>query len=134
MIEAEGAKLTALCDGQDWTAVAGEVEAAVDKRKARAITNLETAQKKVVSYTGVTASKDDGEVEGVWKAVAIYGDTDFAKNYLSGWKFDGTSAAKGSNAGFMIELARALDKAREKAAELWEEAKKELKILEDEKV
>jgi len=132
-IEAEGAKLTALCDAQDWTAVAGEVETAVNKRKTRAITNLETAQKKVVSYTGVVASKADGEVEGVWKAVAIYGDTGFAKNYLVGWKFDGTSAAKGSNAGFMMELAKALDAAREKAAKLWEEAKEALQALEEEK-
>lgn len=132
-IEAEGAKLTALCTSQDWSAVSGEVEAAVNKRKTRAIANLENAQKKVVSYTGVTASKDDGEVEGVWKAVAIYGDTDFAKNYLSGWKFDGTSAAKGSNAGFMIELARALNTARENAAKLWEQAKKDLAALEEEK-
>jgi len=68
------------------------------------------------------------------KGVAIFGETDFAKNYLSGWKFDGTSAAKGSNAGFMIELAKALDAAREKAAALWEEAKKQLATLEEEKV
>lgn len=133
-IEADGSKLTALCDGQDWSAVAGEVDAAVKTRKQRAITNLEQAQQKVVSYTGVTANKADGEVEGVWKAVAIFGDTGFAKNYLSGWKFDGSATAKGSNAGFMIELARALDTARENARKLWEEAKAQLAILEEEKV
>lgn len=132
-IEAGGAKLTAICDSQDWNSVSGEVTAAVNKRKQRAITNLENVQKKVVSYTGVTASKADGEVEGVWKAVAIYGDTDFATNYLSGWKFDGTAQAKGSNAGFMIELVKALDDARVAAAKKWDEAKQELAILEAEK-
>lgn len=131
-IEADGAKLPALCESQDWSVVAGEVVTAVSTRQQRAIKNLEDAQKKVVSYSGATASKSDGEVEGVWKAVAIFGNTDFAKSYLSGWKFDGTTA-KGTTAGFMMELAKALDSAREKAAKLFEEAKKELKTLEDEK-
>lgn len=133
-IEADGAKLTSICSSQDWNAVSGEVTAAVNKRKLRAISNLEQVQEKTKSYTGVTASKADGEVEGVWKAVAIFGDTNFAKNYLSGWRFDGTNAAKGSNAGFMIELARALDTAREAARKLWEEAKEALAALEEEKV
>lgn len=133
-IEADGSKLPAICNGQDWGAVSGEIDAAVTTRKTRAIKNLESAQQKVVSYTGVTASKADGEVEGVWKAVAVFGDTGFAKNYLSGWKFDGTSAAKGGNAGFMMELAKALDAARQAAFKLWEEAKAQLATLEEEKV
>lgn len=132
-IEASGVKLVALCNSQDWNAVASEVDAAVNARKQRAIKNLEQVQQKVVSYTGVTANKDDGEVEGVWKAVAIFGETNFAKNYLVGWKMDGTSKAKGTNAGFMIELAKALEAAREKAQKLFEEAKKQLKILNEEK-
>jgi len=129
-----GTKLTDICDAQNWDVVAGEVDGVVTEKRQRSITNLEKAQQKVKSYTGLVASKDDGEVEGVWKALAIYGDTEFSKNYLSGWRFSQDGAKKGATAGFMMELASALDEARKRAAQLWEEAKQQLAVLEEEKV
>jgi len=129
-IEADGAKLTSICDAQNWDVVASEVDAAITEKRQRSIANLKNVQKKVKKYTGTVANKDQGEVEGVWKAMAIYGDTEFSKNYLSGWKF----SQDGASAGFMMELATALDKAREKAAKLWEDAKQALAVLEEEKV
>ena len=132
-IEASGTKLTAICDSQDWDAVAGEMDAVVNTKRQRAIQSLQTAQQKVASYTGVVANKDEGEVEGVWKAMAIFADTDFSKNYLSGWKFASDGAGKGAKAGFMMELARALKKSQEKAAALFEEAKQQLEVLKEEK-
>jgi DNA repair exonuclease SbcCD ATPase subunit len=133
-IEADGAKLTSICDSQNWDVVAGEVDAAVTARRQSSVANLKLAQQKVKSYSGVLANKDEGEVEGVWKALAIYGDTDFSKNYLSGWRFAQDGAKKGAAAGMMMELASALNKARERAAQLWEEAKAQLAVLEEEKV
>ena len=70
----------------------------------------------VVSYAGVTANTNNGEVEGVCQAVAIFGDTNSATNYLTGWKMDGTSSAKDTKAGFMQKLAKALDAARKQAS------------------
>jgi chromosome segregation ATPase len=128
-IEADGAKLTAICEEQKWEEVASEVHAAITQRRTSSIANLKLVQQKVKPYTGTVANKDKGEVEGVWKAMAIYGDTDFSKNYLSGWKFSQDGATK----GLMMELATALDNARKKAATRWEEAKQALKELEEEK-
>ena len=88
----------------------------------------------MVSYVGVTANTNDGEVEGVWKAVAIFGDTNFATNYLSGWKMDGTSSAKDTKAGFMQKLAKALDAARKQARKLFHEATAHLKKRIEQKV
>ena len=68
-----------------------------------------------MSYAGVTANTNNGEVEGVCQAVAIFGDTNSATNYLTGWKMDGTSSAKDTKAGFMQKLAIALDAARRQA-------------------
>ena len=132
-IEASGTKLTAICDSQDWDAVSGEVDAVVSAKRTLAITNLQTAQKKVASYSGPLADKATGEVEGVWKAMALFGGTQFSTNYLSGWRFANDGAGKGSKAGFMMELATALKKAREDAVALWEEAKEEMIKLEEEK-
>ena len=75
-------------------------------------------QQKVVSYAGVTANTNNGEVEGVCQAVAIFGDTNSATNYLTGWKMDGTSSAKDTKAGFMQKLAKALDAARKQARKI----------------
>jgi len=133
-IEADGAKLTSICDAQNWDVVASEVDGVVTKRRQSSVANLKLVQQKVKKYTGVVANKDEGEVEGVWKALAIYGDTDFAKNYLSGWRFSQDGAKKGATAGLMMQLASALNKARERAAQLWEEAKQALAVLQEEKV
>jgi len=133
-VEVGGRKLTDICDAQNWDVVAGELDAVVSEKRQRSITNLELARQKVKQYAGVLASKDDGEVEGVWKALAIYGDTEFSKNYLSGWRFSQDGAKKGATAGFMMELASALNEARARAAKLFEEAKQQLAVLEEEKV
>jgi len=133
-IEASGTQLTAICDSQKWDVVAGEVDAVVSTKRQRAVKNLQIAQQKVVKYTGVVADKDAGEVEGVWKAMAIFGDTDFSKNYLSGWRFAADGANKGTEAGFMMELASALKKSRERVVENLKKAKEELQVLNDEKV
>lgn len=132
-IEASGKKLTSICDGQNWDVVSGEVDAAVTTKRQRAIKNLEIAQQKVLKYTGLLADKAEGEVEGVWKAMAIFGNTDFSTKYLSGWRFDLDGVKKGTKAGYMMELARALKKSRERAAQLWDEAKENLKVLKEEK-
>lgn len=129
-IEADGAKLTSICDAQNWDVVESEVQAVVTDKRQRSIANLKLVQQKVKKYTGSVANKDAGEVEGVWKAMAIYSDTEFSKNYLSGWKF----SQDGAKAGLMMQLASALNNAREKAAKLWVEAKQALQVLEDEKV
>jgi len=131
-IEASGTKLTAICDSQNWGEVSGEVDTVVTSKRARAITSLKSAQKKVASYSGLLADKATGEVEGVWKAMAIFGGTDFSKNYLSGWRFAQEGLGKGSKAGFMMELATALKQEREAAMALWEEAKVEMRKLEEE--
>jgi len=133
-IEADGAKLTSICDSQNWDVVAGEVDAVVTDRRQKSLANLKLAQQKVKRYSGVVANKDEGEVEGVWKALAIYGDTEFSKNYLSGWRFSQDGANKGTTAGLMMQLASALNKARERAAQLWEEAKQQMVALQEEKV
>jgi uncharacterized coiled-coil DUF342 family protein len=133
-IEADGAKLTSICDAQNWDVVAGEVDAVVTDRRQKSLANLKLAQQKVKRYSGVVANKDEGEVEGVWKALAIYGDTEFSKNYLSGWRFSQDGANKGTTAGLMMQLASALNKARERAAQLWEEAKQQMVALQEEKV
>ena len=65
--------------------------------------------------------------------MALFGGTQFSTNYLSGWRFANDGAGKGSKAGFMMELATALKKAREDAVALWEEAKEEMIKLEEEK-
>lgn len=130
--EESGTKLTAICDSQNWDAVPGEIRSVVDAKQTRAISNLKIAQQKVVSYAGPLADKATGEVEGVWKAMALFGDTDFSKNYLSGWRFAKDGTSKGSKEGFMMELASALKKAREEAVKLWEEAKEAARKLQEE--
>ena len=50
--------------------------------------------------------------------MAIFGDTNSATNYLTGWKMDSTSSAKDTKAGFMQKLAKALDAARKQARKL----------------
>ena len=50
--------------------------------------------------------------------MAIFGDTNSATNYLTGWKMDGTSSAKDTKAGFMQKLAKALDAARKQARKI----------------
>jgi len=122
-------QLTAICDSQDWDLVSAEVEAVVSAKRVRAIANLETAQKKVVAHSGPVADKDAGEVEGVWKAMALFGGTVFSKEYLSGWRFEKTDEVKGSKAGFMMDLAVALKNSLKKAEEKWNEAKERLTEL-----
>jgi len=123
-------QLTAICKSQKWDTVSGEVEAIVSTRQKKTISNLKTAQKKVVPYSGVLADKAAGEVEGVWMAMALFGDTGFSKNYLSGWRFDKNGESKGGKAGFMMELAVALKTTREKAEDNWKKALQKLKDLE----
>ena len=50
--------------------------------------------------------------------MAIFGDTNSATNYLTGWKMDGTSSEKDTKAGFMQKLAKALDAARKQARKI----------------
>jgi len=124
--------LTAMCDSQDWDIVSAEVEVVVSAKRERAIANLETAQKKVVAHSGPVAEKAAGEVEGVWKAMALFGGTVFSKEYLSGWRFEKTDEVKGSKAGFMMDLALALKNSVKKAEEKWKEAKERLTELKSE--
>jgi len=121
--------LTAICDSQDWDLVSAEVEAVVSAKRVRAIANLETAQKKVVAHSGPVADKDAGEVQGVWKAMALFGGTVFSKEYLSGWRFEKTDEVKGSKAGFMMDLALALKNSLKIAEDKWQAAKDRLTEL-----